>query len=133
MPSDRRVPDNCVDVALAALLASIVLAVAAFAVERSRDRASRRREFVVDRLLESYRALANTTGELGPREKEVMAAALNDLQVFGSRELIVAVKQATANAEGVHEITAVVEAVRHQLREELGLKRIDLPFTNYRP
>jgi hypothetical protein len=117
-----------------ALIVSAALAIAAFLVERTRDRASRRREFIVDRLLESYRALANTTGEdLGHREKEIFAIALNDLQVFGSRELIAAVRNATANAEGVHEITPVVKAVRNQLREELGLDQVDVPFTNYRP
>lgn len=88
----------------------------------------------MDRLLESYRALANTTGEeMDPEEKEIFAIALNDLQVFGSHELIAAVRNATANAEGVHEITPVVRAVRNQLREELGLERVDVPFTNYRP
>jgi hypothetical protein len=117
-----------------ALLVSVTLAIAAFLVERARDRSSRRREFIVDRLLESHRALASATGEdLGRREKEIIATALNDLQVFGSRELIDAVRDSTANAEGVHELTAVVEAVRHQLRDELGLEQVDIPYTNYRP
>ena len=116
-----------------ALLISTALAAAAFVLERGRDRAARRREFIVDRLLESYRVLANTPPELGPSEKEAMAVALNDLQAFGSPELIAAVRNATADADGVHQLTPVVKAVRNQLRDELGLEKVDLPFTIYHP
>jgi hypothetical protein len=118
---------------LVALVISTLVAATAFVVERQRDRATRRAEFVVDRLFESYRSLANSTGHLGPEEKRLIAEALNDLQVFGSAEVIVAVKNATADAAGNHELGPVCDAVRHQLRAELGLREIDLPFTNYRP
>jgi len=62
-----------------------------------------------------------------------MAVALNDLQAFGSPELIAAVRNATADADGVHQLTPVVKAVRNQLRDELGLEKVDLPFTIYHP
>jgi hypothetical protein len=118
--------------AFAALTVSTVLAVAAFVIERRRDRDTRRREFIVDRLLESYRSLVYTAGHLGPRERRLVAEAFNDLQVFGSPEVVLAVTRAGADGTGVHHLNPVVEAVRHQLRDELGLKQVEIPITSYR-
>jgi hypothetical protein len=119
-------------VEFAALIVSTLLAAAAFIIERQRDRATRRREFIVDRLLESYRSLVNTAGHLGPTERRLVAEAFNDLQVFGSPELIAAVTNAGADPDGVHQLDPIVEAVRRQLRDELGLKQVDIPITGYR-
>jgi hypothetical protein len=118
-------------VEFAALIVSTILAAAAFIVERQRDRTTRRREFIVDRLLESYRSLVNTMGDLSPRERRLVAEALNDLQVFGSPELIVAITSASADATGTHDLEAIAHAVRHQLRGELGLRQVNIPIMSY--
>lgn len=115
------------------LIVAIVIAIIGWIVigwiNSRRDNTNKRRELVVEHLINAYRIL---TQEIGRREttQESMVKFENlmtEIQLFGSKEQIkLARKISGETAEnGRSEIDPLIDSLRKSLREELLLEVVD--------
>jgi hypothetical protein len=122
---------------LTLLIPTVVAIVSWFAgswLSVRRDRANKRRDLRVQYLIEAYRRLATATNR---KEKETDAeyfaeldSAIVDVQLFGSADQIAFAQQfARELAEHrVAQLDKLLSSLRHDLRKELKLKRIEGPI-----
>ena len=121
------------DFELTKLIATVLLAIAGWIfaswLGSRRDSANKRRDLVVQHLIDAYKIL---TQEIGRRETSIdsmtkLENLLGEIQLFGSRkqvELARKISNQTAQ-EGVSIIDPLIEDMRNSLREELKLESVE--------
>ena len=88
-----------------------------------RERASKRRELVTKHLLEIWPILHTIAFSRDPLELQKFTKVVADIQLFGSEEMILMVKEVTDewSKGGTPNILPLVVKLRDSLRDELGL------------
>jgi len=121
------------DIELTKLLVTVLLAILGWIfagwINSRRDTNTKRRDLVVQHLIDAYKIL---TQEIGRRESSIESITkfenlLSEIQLFGSKkqvELARKISNQTAQ-EGVSEIDPLVEEMRNSLRHELGLEAVE--------
>lgn len=115
------------------ILSTVILAVIGWGVgnwlNHLRARNDKRRELVVQHLIEAYRIL---TQDIGRRDTSIESITklenlLSEIQLFGSaKQVDLARKLSNETAsEGVSEIDPLIENMRDSLRKELGLEAVE--------
>jgi hypothetical protein len=121
------------DIELTKLIVTVLLAIVGWLfagwLSSRRDSANKRREIVVQHLIDAYKIL---TQEIGHRDTTVESITkfenlLSEIQLFGSREQVdIARKLSNQTAqEGVSTIDPLIENMRDALRKELGLESVE--------
>ncbi len=121
------------EIELTKLVVTVLLAIAGWLfagwLNSLRDSANKRREIVVQHLIDAYKTL---TQEIGRRDTTVESITklenlLSEIQLFGSRKQVdLARKLSNQTAqEGVSTIDPLIEDMRDTLRKELGLEPLE--------
>lgn len=93
-----------------------------------RDIANKRRELVINHLIEAYRIITNEISHRDESEERniKLENLLSDIQLFGSSEqILIATKLADdVAAGGVFELNELIISLRNNLRKELNLPAV---------
>jgi hypothetical protein len=116
---------------LGPLLVTTIVAIggwfAAHRLAAARDRANKRRDLIVEYLIQAYRRLESCSNRAdGPYDSTALESAVADIQLLGSPEQVTLVQRfaeefAASRDSSVDELLA---SLREELRSELGLKRV---------
>jgi len=121
------------DLELTKLIVTVLIAILGWIfagwLNSRRDTANKRRDLVVQHLVDAYKIL---TQEIGHRETSIESITkfenlLSEIQLFGSKKQVeLARKLSNQTAQnGVSEIDPLVEEMRNSLRNELGLEQVE--------
>jgi len=98
-------------------------------INAKRDKSNKRRELVVEHLINAYRILAQEIAhrELTPENRKKFENLMAEIQLFGSKEQIELAKKISLEIEekGVSEIDPLVDSLRSSLRKELLLEEVN--------
>jgi hypothetical protein len=121
------------DFELVKLIVTVLVAVAGWIfagwLSSRRDTANKRRDLVVQHLIDAYKIF---TQEIGHREKSIESITklenlLSEIQLFGSRTQVELARKLSNQVaqDGASEIDPLVEEMRNSLRKELGLEPVE--------
>ena len=120
------------------ILVSVFLGVGGWVIGHSlnskRDQANKRRDIRLERLLECYDSLAKDIAhrKLGAKQKIEFENALTELQLIGSVELITLASSFHVSDESYGSIVPILDVLRNEIRNELGLAASSEPFMWFR-
>ncbi len=121
------------DIELWKLIITALIAIAGWLVagwlSSLRDTANKRRELVVQHLVDAYKVL---TQEIGQRETtsdsmRTFEDLLSEIQLFGSKSQVEIARRLSHETatNGTSEIDPLIEDMRDSLRKELGLQPVE--------
>ena len=100
--------------------------IAAHYFTNRRDRIAKRRDISLEHLINAYRILTNEISHREDMDERKLEAVITDIQLFGSQKQIdVAKILAEEAAQKEHfELDALINCLRNDLRNELGLPKV---------
>ena len=125
------------DAPVISILVTIVLGVSGWIAGHSfnskRDQANKRRDIRLERLLKCYDILAKETvhRSMGEKQKVSFENALSELQLIGT-ELLIELSSSFNVNEDSGNVIPILELLRVEIRQELGLKQTKKPFMWFR-
>ena len=118
------------------IIITIVLAVIGWLIGHyftaKRDVENKRRELVINHLIEAYRIIANEVSHREESEERNLKLEnlLSDIQLFGSPEQIAIAKKLADDVAsgGVFELNELIVSLRNDLRKQLNLSAVSGNF-----
>lgn len=125
-PKSHMKPDQILTIVVSALL-SIAGWLIGYLTTVRRDRLSKRRDLRTQYLLDAYRRLESAANQIEPTEEheKALESAVADIQLLGSSEQVHLARHFALQFAGSGQapLDSLLEALRVELRRELGLQR----------